>query len=154
MAIKRICHHTFTVSDLDKSITFYRDLLGFRLTQDKMRENLPSYDKVMCLTDVKVRVALFMDPADESMLALLQYHNPKPIVRAMSNAYVGTSILAVQVEDIDWEYDRLTKANVCFNSPPVDMVREGKLAARLAYALDPDGIVVELYQPTTESIRK
>ena len=42
-----------------------------------------------------------MDPADESMLALLQYHNPKPIVRAMSNAYVGTSILAVQVEDID-----------------------------------------------------
>jgi hypothetical protein len=42
----------------------------------------------------------------------------------------------------------VTKANVRFNSPPVDMVREEKLAARFAYALDPDGIVVELYQPT------
>ena len=94
MAIKRINHHTFTVSNLDKSIPFYRDLLGFRLTQDKMREDVPSYDKVMGFTDVKVRVALFMDPADESMLALLQYHNPKPIIREMSNAYVGTSILA------------------------------------------------------------
>jgi len=149
MTIKRINHHTFTVSDLDESIPFYRDLLGFNLLQDTMRENLPAYDKVMGFTDVKVRVAMFMDPADESMLALLQYHNPRPIVREMSNAYVGTSILAVQVEDIDGEYDRLCKADVRFNSAPVDIVREGKLAARLAYALDPDGIVVELYQPTT-----
>ena len=65
MTVKRISHHTFTVSDLDKSIPFYRDLLGFRLTQDKMRENVPSYDKVMGFKDVKVRVALFMDPADQ-----------------------------------------------------------------------------------------
>ena len=40
MTIKRICHHTFTVSDLDKSIPFYRDLLGFRLTQDKMGQRI------------------------------------------------------------------------------------------------------------------
>ena len=131
MAIKRINHHTFTVSDLDQSIPFYRDLLGFKLLQDTMRENVSSYDKVMGFKDVKVRVAMFMDPADESMLALLQYHNPSPKKRPMSNVYVGTSILAVAVTDIDAEYERLRAAGVRFNSEPVDVVRDGKLAARL-----------------------
>jgi hypothetical protein len=51
------------------------------------------------------------------------------------------------VDDIDVEYQRLSVAGVRFNSPPVDVVREGKLAAKLTYAFDPDNIVVELYQP-------
>ena len=149
MSIKRISHHTFTVSNLDRSIPFYRDLLGFHLILDTLRENVPSYDQVMGFTDVKVRVAMFKDPAEESTLALLEYHNPEPIVREMSNVYVGSSILAVQVEDIDAEYARLREANVRFNSPPVDVLRDGKLAARLTYALDPDDIVVELYEPAS-----
>ena len=147
MALLTVHHHTFTVSDMDRSIHFWRDLLGFMLIADVVREKLDSYDKVMGMKNVKVRVAMFKDPAESATIALLQYHRPPPVRREMGNQFVGSSVLAVQTDDIDADYRRLQSAGVRFNSPPVDVVREGKLAARITYAFDPDGIVVELYQP-------
>lgn len=147
MAITRVHHHTFTVSDMDQSLHFYRDLLGFTLLYDKLRENLPAYDKVMNLDDVKVHVALLQDPAQEVTIALLQFHHPMPSKRPMSNLFVGSTVLAVQSDDIDADYARLKAAGVRFNCEPVDVVRDGKLSARLAYGFDPDDIVIELYQP-------
>jgi len=147
MAITRVHHHTFTVSDMDRSLGFYCDLLGFTLMYDKLRENLPAYDQVMGLDDVKVRVALLQDPTEEAVIALLQFHNPPPSKRPMSNLFVGSTALAVQCDDIDADYARLKAAGVRFTCEPVDVVRDGKLSARLAYGFDPDEIVIELYQP-------
>jgi catechol 2,3-dioxygenase-like lactoylglutathione lyase family enzyme len=146
MAITRVHHHTFTVSDMDRSIPFYRDVLGFKLIADVMRENVPAYDKVMGMENVKVRVAMFNDPAG-TMVALLHYHHPLPRKREMGNVFVGSSVLAVQTDDIHADYARWVKAGVRFQSEPVDVIRDGKLAVRIAYAFDPDGLVIELYQP-------
>ncbi|MEX2306882.1 MAG: VOC family protein [Pirellulales bacterium] len=147
MAICRVHHHTLTVSDMDRSLHFYRDLLGFTVIYDKVRENLASYDEVMNLKDVKVRVALLNDPAAATIVALLQFHNPAPRKREMSNLFVGSTALAVQTDDIDADYQRLKAAGVRFTSKPVEVVRDGRVAARLAYGFDPDEIVIELYQP-------
>ena len=149
MSITRVHHHTFTVSDMDRSIRFYRYLLGFELAYDKVRENLPAYDRVMDLEDVKVRVALLNDPTHEAVVALLQFHHPEPTARPMSNLFVGSTALAVQCDDIDADYQRLRSLGMEFTSEPVDIVRDGKLAARLAYGFDPDRIVIELYQPVS-----
>lgn len=147
MSITRMHHHTLTVSDMDKSLIFYCDLLGFKLVYDKVRENIPEYDKVMCLSEVKVRVALLNDPTSESVLALLQFHNPLPVKRELGTLYVGSTAIAVQTDDIDADYERLRNAGVSFTCEPVQVIRDGKPSARLAYGFDPDGIVVELYQP-------
>lgn len=149
MALTGVHHHTFIVSDMDRSLKFWRDALGFKLIGDVMRENLPAYDEVMAMKDVKVRVAMLKDPSDHTMIALLHYHNPLPIKREMGNQFVGSSVLAVQTDDIDADYARLHAMGVKFNSKVVDVVREGKLAARIVYAFDPDNIVVELYQVMT-----
>lgn len=151
MAIRRVHHHTFTVSDMEASLRFYRDLLGFNVIYDKLRENLPVYDQVMQMQDVKVRVALLTDPTEESTIALLEYRNPRPQIREMSNLFVGSTALAVQTDDIDADYERLKAAGVRFTCDPVDVVRDGRLAARLAYGFDPDGIVIELYMPASAS---
>lgn len=149
MAITRIHHHTLTVSNMDMSLVFYRDLLGFKVIYDKVRENIPEYDKVMRLDDVKVRVVLLNDPTAESVLALLQFHNPLPVKREMGTLFVGSTAIAVQTDNIDADYVRLQAAGVPFTCEPVQVIRDGKPAARLAYGFDPDGIVVELYQPNT-----
>lgn len=151
MAIRRVHHHTFTVSSMEASLRFYRDLLGFSLIYDKVRENLPAYDRVMQLENVKVRVALLNDPTEECIVALLEFHNPKPRIREQSNLFVGSTALAVQTDDIDGDYARLVAAGVRFNCEPVDIVRDGRFAARLAYGFDPDGIVIELYMPADAS---
>ena len=150
MAITRVHHHAFTVSNMDRSLTFYRAQLGFTLMYDQVRENLPAYDKVMHLSDVKLRVVLLSDPTDEAIIALLEYYHPQPTVREMSNIFVGSSALAVQTDDIDADYARLLEAGVPFTSEPVDVIRDGKIAARLVYALDPDNIAIELYQPASD----
>ncbi|MEX0612732.1 MAG: VOC family protein [Pirellulales bacterium] len=147
MAICRVHHHTLTVSDMDRSLQFYRDLLRFTVIYDKVREKLPAYDEVMNLQDVKVRVALLNDPSGETVVALLQFHHPIPRKREMSNLFVGSTALAVQTDDIDVDYQRLKAAGVRFTCEPVDVVRDGRVAARLAYGFDPDEIVIELYQP-------
>jgi catechol 2,3-dioxygenase-like lactoylglutathione lyase family enzyme len=149
MALTRIHHHTFIVSDMDCSLKFWRDALGFKLIADVLRENVPAYDEVMAMKDVKVRVAMLKDPSDQTMVALLHYHNPAPVIRPMGNQFVGSCVLAVQTDDIDADFARLKAMGVRFNSKVVDVVREGKLAARIVYAFDPDNIVVELYQPMT-----
>lgn len=147
MAIRRVHHHTLTVSDMDRSLRFYRDLLGFTLMYDKVRENFPAYDQVMNLQDVKVRVALLKDPTGEAVVALLQFCHPLPQKREMSNLFVGSTSLAIQTDAIDEDYQRLKAAGVRFTCEPVDVIRDGQVAARLAYGFDPDEIVIELYQP-------
>jgi len=139
-------HFGFTVSDVDRSILFYRDLLGLRLIQDAIRENLPSYDEILGFPNVKIRVALFLD-AQDRMLELVEYIHPRREVRDLKNTTVGAAHPSFAVEDLDREYDRLKAAGARFNSPPVRVVRDGKYLGKSLYMFDPDGITVELYEP-------
>lgn len=68
-------------------------------------------------------------------------------VRSLQNYYVGASHICFLVDDIEAEYKRLAAGGVRFNSPPVDIVRDGKPVGRALYLFDPDGITVELDQP-------
>ena len=47
MPLRTDHHHSFTVSNADRSIGFYRDLLGLQLIQDVVREDLESYDRIV-----------------------------------------------------------------------------------------------------------
>jgi catechol 2,3-dioxygenase-like lactoylglutathione lyase family enzyme len=147
MPFERVHHVKYTVSNMDRSIAFYRDLLGFTLTYDATRENVPSYDAIMDLEDVKVRVGMMEHPPTGFVIGLVQFHNPVSTSRELKNNYIGASSLALQVTDCDAEYRRLRAEGVDFVSPPTEIVRDGKAAAIACYALDPDKIPVELWQP-------
>ena len=67
-AIVKPHHVNYVVSDLDRSIAFYRDALGFKLIQDSLREDLPSYDTLMGVKGVRLRVALFELPCTDILL--------------------------------------------------------------------------------------
>ena len=141
-----IHHHKFMVSDLTRSISFYRDLLGMELLYEVERANLPVYDTIIGYKDIRLRVAMLKIKSGNSTIALIQYQNPPSKVRELQHYYVGASALALIVEDIDAEYKRLSKAGAAFNSTPQDIVRDGKLVARAVYLSDPDGIKIELYE--------
>ncbi len=147
MAFARVHHVKYTVGDLDRSILFYRDMLGFELTYEAAREGLASYDRIMNMEGVKVRVGMMRHPPTGFVVGLVQFQNPAPVERELRNNYVGASSLALQVEDAEAEYERLTAAGVCAMSPPTEIVRAGKLAAVAFYILDPDAIPIEIWQP-------
>ena len=147
MPIRKSHHHSFTVSDMDRSIRFYRDLLGLELIQDAVRADLESYDRIVGYKNVDLRIVMLREREGGFILELIQYRNPSGKTRELQNYYVGSSHVSFVVDDLDAEYKRLAVAGVRFNSPPVEIIRDGKLVGRALYLFDPDGITVELDQP-------
>jgi glyoxylase I family protein len=152
MAIKMVHHHGFTVLDLERSLKFYRDALGLKVVRTNERKNLQAYDAILGYEDVHLLVALLSHPVNGFVLELFQYVNPPSAPRELSNHYVGSSHLAFEVDDIDDQYEQLKAQGFTSISPPVDVVRDGKVVARAMYALDPDGISVELFQEFSDVI--
>jgi len=146
MAITGIHHHKFMVSDVGRSIRFYRDLLGMELLYEAERSDIPVYDAIIGYKNVHLRLAMLKAKGDHGTIALIQYLNPAARTRELEHYYVGSSSLALLVDDLDAEYQRLSAAGAKFNSSPQDIVRDGKVVARAVYVADPDGIRIELYQ--------
>jgi glyoxylase I family protein len=141
----KIHHHKFTVQDLDRSLRFYCDLVGFELVYDAERSDLPSYDKIIGYPDIKLRIAMLRD-ASGGLLSLIQFRNPPVQARQQENYFQGSSQICLEVENIDAEYRRLKSAGVASRSEPVDIIRDGKKVARACYIIDPDHISIELYE--------
>ncbi|MEX2306883.1 MAG: VOC family protein [Pirellulales bacterium] len=154
MTIKACHHHGFTVTDIDRSLRFYRDALGLEVERISERNNLPSYDTILGYTDVQLKVAILSRSASGFVLELFQYINPPAVRRELQNYYVGSSHVALQVDDIDAQYEILRSHGFGAISPPVDVVRDGRRVARAMYALDPDGISVEMFQEFADIVKE
>ncbi len=141
-------HHTkISVSDMDRSLRFYRGLLGFELIYDVFRDDPPAYRTIMGYEKVKVRIAMLRDKNQRSMIGLLQFVEPEPMGSPPPLHSIGFVTLAVEVENIQADYERMQPENIKTISPPVNIERNGKCVARAMYVFDPDGLQIELYQP-------
>jgi catechol 2,3-dioxygenase-like lactoylglutathione lyase family enzyme len=141
-------HHTgYTVSDLDRSVAFYCDLLGCALiaTQEKQGGYLAA---IVGYPDAHVRMAHLRLPGGEHVIELFEYLSPRGARPDVQPCNVGASHLCFLVDDLQALYERLLAHGVTsFVSPPVEVdtgINRGGLAL---YLRDPDGITVELFQP-------
>lgn len=140
-------HHTaLSVSNLDQSIGFYRDILGMTLEWRIDHRKSESLGKVVGLRNIDVSYAMLTGWGGR--IELFQYHSPEgepyPPHKPVSDK--GITHIAFQVEDIDGLHEKLVGHGVRFNSPP-QVVREG---VKAAYFHDPDGVTLELIQYSQE----
>ena len=141
-------HHTgYTVSDLDRSLGFYRDLLGMEVlaTQEKEGGYLAA---IVGYPDAHVRMAHLRVPESDHVLELFEYLAPAGAApERLEPRDVGTAHLCFLVNDLQATYERLRAAGVdSFVSEPV-LVDTGINAGGFGlYLRDPDGLVVELFQ--------
>ena len=147
----RSVHHTgYTVGDIDRSLHFYRDLLGLEVlaTQEKQGGYLAA---IVGYPDAHVRMALLRAPAGEHVIELFEYLAPAGERAAVEPRNVGASHLCFLVSDLAALYDQLVERGVTsFVSPPVEVdtgINRGGLGL---YLRDPDGITVELFQPPAD----
>ena len=147
-------HHGFTVSDLDRSVSFYRDLLGMELVRISERKDIPSYDTILGYDRVHLNIAILRHPVNEFILELVQYVHPEVEARPQENRYLGASHVAFEVDDVDAMYAQLKEAGFGSINPPTDVDRDGVVVARAMYALDPDGISIEMFQEFEDVIRR
>ena len=104
--------------------------------------------------DIHLITAILTHPVNEFVLELFEYRNPPSAKRELQNYYVGASHVAFEVENVDEVYEKLQAAGFGAIHPPVDVERDGKKVARGMYALDPDGISVEIFQEFVDVVAK
>ena len=142
-------HHTaISTSNIERSLSFYRDLLGFtevfNLDWDVGTKKL---DDITGLTDSSAKVVMLK--AGNACIELFEFHTPtaKTVNEKRPVCDHGITHLCLQVTDIDGEYKRLSDAGMEFHCPP----QEVGDSLRATYGRDPDGNVVELLEETVAS---
>ena len=139
--INDIRHTGIVVMDLEASLCFYRDLLGFQVAK-QMEEAGDYIDTVLSLRNVEVTTVKLTSPAGQ-MIELLKYHSHPAEQKTREICEIGISHIALTVDDLDFEYERLRDKRIQFNSPP-QLSPDGY--AKVAFCRAPEGTLIELVE--------
>jgi catechol 2,3-dioxygenase-like lactoylglutathione lyase family enzyme len=147
------CEHIgIQVRDIEQSVAYYRDLLGFKLVK-RWAMTEPYVQKIVgYYPDVRLEIALLEIPGAGLELEILEYRNvPRtPVDPATANP--GTAHFSLYVDDLDTLHRRLTASHVRFVSEVQTSVAGPNKGAKIVYMLDPDEIRVELVQMPARSL--
>ncbi len=146
MKIESVYHVGFTVSDIERSIAFYRDVLGMTL-YTRQQGTAAYLAAVTGFEGVRLEVALLRTPDGSGMLELLQYvsHPAAPTDRATNRP--GNGHLCFKVSDIHAACAELRRRDVRLISEPVEITAGVHKGVYGVYLRDPDGFTIELFQP-------
>ena len=139
-------HLGITVRDINKSLYFYRDLLGLVVSKD-LQEQGVHIDNFSCLKNVQLRTIKLKD-VNGMILELLEYRSPaseslvdnfdRPINR------MGISHFALTVDNIDEIFNKLLSNGISFNYA-VQTVPDND-SIRIAFCRDFEGNLIELVE--------
>ena len=121
MKLKQIDHIILMVEDMERSLTFYRDILGLpvKFTSDSWTEIDTGHTTLALHSGGKIKPSF---PTNE----------PHKTV-------AGTASISFNVENIDKVYNYLSQNGVNFSFAPTLRPNEG---IKLAVAVDPDGFEI------------
>lgn len=147
MTIVGAWHTGFQVADLDRSLHFYRDLLGLeeiwrRVVREDYIGTLVGYP------GLELHQVLLRIPGTDHCLELLDYRNVERAPVDTRTANPGTAHICLIVEDLTALYERLLAEGVEFMSPPISPTTGPNTGLLVAYMCDWDGIRIELLQLT------
>jgi catechol 2,3-dioxygenase-like lactoylglutathione lyase family enzyme len=150
MQVGPVYHTGFTVSDLERSIAFYRDVLGMRLV--RQQQGTAEYlGTITGFPGVRLEIALLVPEGGGAMLELLQYVSHPATATPRETNRPGNGHLCFKVDDIHAACAHLRRHGVTLISHPTEISAGLHRGGFGVYLRDPDGFTVELYQapPTT-----
>ena len=139
-------HHAgLTVRSLERSIAFYRDLLGFEVVF-RWNPKAPYIGELVGYRDVDLHAAVLSIPNSPVFLELLEYRGIPQMSVDMSNGNIGNAHIAFKVDELDALYEQLVALGVKSVSPPVTPTIGPNRGGRAVYLIDPDDFRVELIE--------
>ena len=126
MAIKRLEHVGIMVKDIESSIEFYTQVVGFSLKGQLDHPN----------GEIKLAFLGFNE-SEETELELIQgYNSDLPVEGKVHH-------IALTVDDVDAEHERLKSLDVTFIEQEITTLPNG---ARYIFFAGPDGEWIELFE--------
>jgi lactoylglutathione lyase len=143
MEVHRVSHVGICVSDIDRSLQFYRDGLGFELMSKYEIDK--AFGRVMELDDM-VGGKTWMIGRDGMTIEFLHYDSP-PVEgdanrRRMNER--GFTHLCVYVDDVDAVAARLVELGGAVYDVTRTEVNVDDIKGNWVYCTDPDGVRIEL----------
>jgi catechol 2,3-dioxygenase-like lactoylglutathione lyase family enzyme len=124
-------HTTISVTNADRALAFYRDLLGF-----------PVLGRLYYRNEVGL-VIDFLDIGNHAILEIFSFAVPtKPSEFIPDDLQLGMRHMAFKVKNVDAVAARLKKAGVPFTLDPLDATGN----VRIAFFTDPDGTLCEIIE--------
>jgi len=143
MPVERVSHLGVCVADLDASLRFYRDVLGFR-ERSRLDASGAMAERLLQLAEVALH-AVYLE-RDGLRLELLRFASPGTVGAAEARAMNarGLTHLSLRVSDLDDVLARMADAGGrVLEETRVDAPGGAVVAV---FVLDPDGTRIELVQ--------
>jgi len=140
--ITKLEHTALSVADMERSLRFYRDLLGFKVIRTIEPRSDAKLGIIAGMPNARAQIVHLQ--FGEAMFELFEYVEPrgKPIPADRRQADHGLIHLGFKSDDAGADFKRLKDRGVEFLSAPVEF-RPG---VWVVYFRGPDGEVCELRQ--------
>jgi len=136
----------FTVSSLERSIAFYRDILGMKVLWDSVQAGVPfkgpECDKITGCPGTEQHLVYL--GIGEGILELVEYSPTGKPLENNKASDIGASHICLKTDDIKALYEKLLANKVAVHCPPQN---RGELS--VFYFRDPDGIILEAIEGKT-----
>lgn len=144
MLVRRANHFAISVSNMERSLAFYRDILGLELVgRNTAVAEIPGFSTEVGLPEIDAEWALLRLGAEDVFLEVMCYAQPpgRPLAEDHMVADLGCAHIALEVDDVTAAHDLLVRRGVSVMSSPVDLGRHTSFFAR-----GPDRELVELLE--------
>jgi len=148
MPIVNTIHHTaFTVSNMERSIAFYQDILGMKVLWDSVQAGVeykgPVCDKITGCPGTEQQIVYL--GIGGGFLELVEYTPTGKPLENNKASDIGASHVCFKTDDINALYEKLLANNVKVHCSP----QEG-ISNLIMYFRDPDGIILEAIEGKTK----
>lgn len=142
--VEEIVHIGIGVFDLEKSIQFYRDVVGMEIEYRAYHEG-EKVSRVVDVANATLNICVLRKGAVR--LELIDYGAPEQKrVEYKNQSSPGLIHIAMKVSNVEEAYERLKALGYGFNSEPM-VTREN--GPKICYFRGPDNVVMELYEVLT-----
>ena len=121
-------HVAITVSDMERSIEFYKSVFGFQEIERLERKDLECIQVFLQLGFMRLELFCFQDLVSD----VVSCHELKSI---------GIRHLAFEVDDLEFEIQHLRSLGLMIGDSKI-----GRVSRKYVFFNDPDGIVLELFE--------
>lgn len=139
-------HTGITVSNLERSLAFWRDVLGFEFSHAAHQKGELARE-ITGVEGAEIKLAVLKTPGGHK-IELLEYLAPVDRKRGnLRPCDVGFVHVALIVEDLDAALDRIAVSGWKTAGQPQILTKGPNAGKRVVYVRDPDGTTIELMQP-------
>jgi glyoxylase I family protein len=137
-------HTGFTVSDPEKAIAFFRDVLGFSIAPT-VRQSGPAVEKITGVPNAEIEITFAFGAG--YCIELLHFLHPISDRRIeLQSCDVGFAHIAFEVDDIDAIVGKVEAAGYRAFSRPQIVPAGPRKGGKTVYMHGPDSIVIEFQQ--------